>query len=220
MKFIKIKPEQAAETLATTLIEALKKYNTVTWFVPGGSNIGITVAAMAAIPEELTGKLIIAQTDERYGPMGHKDSNWQQLIDAGFELKNANAQPVLTLEPLPLAETAQIYANKIRALEGMTYKIGQFGIGADSHIAGIKPGSPASVAEGLAAGYEAEDFQRVTMTFTAIRQLNEAHAFVFGEAKRAALSALANESHQPMLQPAQILKSNDKSFIYNDLLEG
>lgn len=221
MQLIKIdNADQAAETLAGALQTALEQYPAVTWLVPGGSNIAITVAAMASLPDELTEKLIIAQTDERYGPLGHPDSNWRQLVEAGFKLKKAKALPVLTDEPLSLEETSARYAGHIGELIKLTYKIGQFGIGADGHIAGIKPDSPAAVANGLAVGYQAEDFNRVTITFGAIRQLDEAFAFVFGENKRAMLEALANEHHQPLLQPAQILKSLSNSFVYNDQIAG
>ncbi|MGH7238252.1 MAG: 6-phosphogluconolactonase [Candidatus Saccharimonadales bacterium] len=221
MQLLKIdSPEQATETLVAALKAALEKQPAVTWLVPGGSNIAITVAAMAGLPDALTEKLIIAQTDERYGELGHQDSNWRQLIEAGFQLKKAKALPILTNEPLSLQGTATRYAKNIGELIMLTYKIGQFGIGPDGHIAGIKPDSPAAVANGLAVGYQAEDFERVTITFGAIRQLDEAFAFVFGESKRATLEALANEHHQPLLQPAQILKSLSNSLVYNDQIAG
>lgn len=216
MKFVKIQPFQAGETLAGLLTAALEKYPVVTWFVPGGSNIKITVEALAAIPDELKQKLILAQTDERYGPLDHPDSNWKQLLDAGLELGKAKALPVLSSEPLPLADRAEVYSKIVAELIKDSYKIGQFGIGDDGHIAGIKPDTPASVASGLVIGYEHTDFIRITLTFSAIRQMNEAYAFVFGENKRAMLEELEGDSRQLIDQPAQILKSIDESIIYND----
>ena len=35
-------------------------------------------------------------TDERYGPVGHPDSNWSQLLQKGFDLPQAKLVPVLT----------------------------------------------------------------------------------------------------------------------------
>lgn len=210
---------EAAEKLSTTLKSALEKFPAVTWFIPGGSNIAIAASAMAQIPEELTTKLILAQTDERYGPVGHKDSNWQQLLDAGFELKQAKALPILHEPELPLGGTAELAAKITGELIKSTYTIGQFGIGPDSHIAGIKPDSPASVASGLATGYEWSDFTRITLTFSAIRQLNQILAFTFGESKKAMLESLVNEHHQPMTQPAQILKSVANAVVYNDQID-
>lgn len=216
MRFVKTQEFQAGETLAAKLKTALEKYPVVTWFVPGGSNIKVAVEALAELPPELTEKLILAQTDERYGPLDHPDSNWKQLKDAGLALGQAKALPVLTAQPLSLADTASHYAKVTAELIRDSYKIGHFGIGPDGHIAGIKPDTPASVASGLVVGYEHSDFIRITLTFSAIRQMNEAYAFVFGEAKKSILESLEGDSRQLIDQPAQILKSIDGSIIYND----
>jgi len=53
----------------------------VLWLVPGGSNIPIAVEAMDMIRKEMSGLslkyLTITLSDERYGSVGHKDSNWK-----------------------------------------------------------------------------------------------------------------------------------------------
>lgn len=217
MQLVKIASHNgAAEVLAEALKSALEKFPAVTWLVSGGSNIAISVAAMNLLDSELTKKLILAQTDERYGPVGHKDSNWQQLKDAGFNFKRAKSLPILYGPQLPLADTASASAKAIGELIKRTYTLGQFGIGGDGHIAGIKPDSPASVATGLVCGYEWSDFTRITLAFSAIRQLNQVLTFVFGETKKSTLETLANDQHQPMTQPMQILKSVNNSIIYND----
>lgn len=208
--------KQAAVRLADVLTNALKQNPAVTWLLPGGSNIAISVAAMELIPAELTSKLFLSQTDERYGPVGFADSNWQQLKDASFKFGQAKLLPFLREPQLSLEDTAEEASKVVAEIIKSSYTIGQFGMGADSHIAGIKPGSPASVASGLVVGYEWEDFTRITLTFNAIRQLNVALAFVFGESKKAMLEALENEHHQPMTSPAQILKSLTRATVYND----
>lgn len=218
MRFIKIEPDQASKVLAEALESALKSHPVVTWLVPGGSNIAISVAALEQIPPELVEKLIIAQTDERYGPLNHPDSNWKQLADAGLKLGSIPTFPILTELNLPLELTAQRYGKITAEILRDSYAIGQFGIGPDGHIAGILPDTPASVASGLVSGYEAGEFSRITLTFSAIKQLNEAYAFVFGKSKFEALDGLANDTHSLIDQPAQVLKSIDKAIIYSDQL--
>lgn len=218
MRAIKIEPSDAAKVLAEALESALKNHPLVTWLVPGGSNIQISVAALELIPAELAKNLVIAQTDERYGPLNHPDSNWKQLADAGLKLGDIPTFPVLTELNLPLDLTAERYGKITAEILRDTYAIGQFGIGDDGHIAGILPDTPASVASGLVCGYEASDFSRITLTFSAIKQLNEAYAFAFGKSKFEALDGLANDTHSLIDQPSQVLKSIDKSFIYSDQL--
>ncbi len=218
MRFIKIEQKEAAGVLAETLQSALKQSVPVTWFLSGGSNIDITIAAMEQLPEELTKNLILAQVDERYGSVGHPDSNWKQLLDAGLNIKQARAMPILHDPELPLIDTAAITAKMTGELIKRTYTIGQFGVGSDYHIAGIKPDSPACIARDLAVGYEWTDFKRITITFDAIRQMNRVLTFMFGETKKPVLDSLMNEHHQPLAQPVQILKSIDSSVVYNDQL--
>lgn len=215
MEIVKIEPSEAAGILARALKEALEQHDIVTWFLPGGSNIKTSIEAMDLLPDELTERLYLSQTDERFGPLGHKDSNWQQLEDLGFKVKKAKTAMFLQDQTSSLGDVTANAGDIIQNLILKSYTIGQFGIGPDGHIAGIKPGSPASVATGLTSGYPWEDFTRVTMTFAAIRQLNQVLAFAFGEPKAHTLSALRDESHQLINQPAAILKSA-RATLYND----
>jgi 6-phosphogluconolactonase/glucosamine-6-phosphate isomerase/deaminase len=216
MQIVKIEPGEAAGILASSLKEALGKHDSVTWFLPGGSNIKTSIEAMDQIPDELSERLYLSQTDERFGPLGHKDSNWQQLQDLGFKFKRAKLAMFLQDQTSSLEQVTKRAGDTIQNLILHSYTIGQFGIGPDGHIAGIKPGSPASVATGLTSGYPWEDFTRITMTFSAIRQLNQVLTFAFGEAKLKTLTALRDKSHPLINQPAAILKSASSSILYND----
>lgn len=216
MEIVKIEPAEAGGILAQILKNTLERVDAVTWFLPGGSNIKTAVEAMDQIPDKLSEKLILSQTDERFGPLGHKDSNWQQLKDLGFNPKRARPLMFLQNQTDSLEDVTRRAGEIIGKLLSDTYTIGQFGIGPDGHIAGIKPGSPASVATGLSSGYEWEDFTRITMTFSAIHQLGDVLAFAFGEAKAKTLTALRDESHQLINQPAAVLKSARTSTLYND----
>lgn len=185
------------------------------WLIPGGSNIPIAVAIMAQLPDELTAKLTIMLTDERYGPIDHPDSNAFQLRQAGFNPKHARFLPILT--GATLEDTTRAYAQAAQEhFAKNAVVIGQFGIGADGHIAGILPGSPAATEQhAWTCGYHALNFTRVTLTFPALYRVAIAYAFVYGEAKREALKQL--DSELPLkVQPAQILKGIPKAYLYTD----
>lgn len=210
--------EPVVQKLHDKLTEALQTQR-VLWLVSGGSNIAAAVEAMKSLPEALTKNLAITLTDERYGEVGHKDSNTTQLFETGFDPKQATYVPVLTAGA-SLEETRQRYEDFIRtALENADVVIGHFGIGADGHIAGILPNSPATTTEGLVAAYEAPNFTRVTLTFAALKQIDVAIAAAFGNEKHEALSKLQNETLELKEQPSQILKQLPEAYVFSDQFE-
>lgn len=209
--------EEGTAALAERLAAELQQGKRVLWLVCGGSNIAASVKVMAALDEETTKNLAIFLTDERYGEVGHADSNAQQLQDAGFNPKQAVFVPVLT--GLSLPETQARYDQAIqRALEHADIVIAQFGIGADGHLAGILPHSVAIAATGWVIGYEAPPYTRVTLTFKALKHIHVAVAMAFGEDKRPALQRLRDETLPLADQPSQILKELPEADIYNDQL--
>jgi 6-phosphogluconolactonase len=171
---------------------------------------------MASLPTELTKKLVIFLTDERYGEVGHVHSNARQLHEAGFQPQDAIFVPML--EPgFSMDETQERYAQALeRAIDHADVVIAQFGIGPDGHIAGILPHSTAATASGWIAGYEAPHYTRVTLTFDALRHINVAYAFVFGAEKAQALTQLRDEDLPLNDQPSQILKELPEAYVYND----
>jgi 6-phosphogluconolactonase len=218
MQFIKVTDSgPVVEYLAETLLSHLDKGDTVLWLVPGGS----AIAVAAEVGQRLSGhdlsKLHVTLTDERYGPVGHPDSNWQQLADAGFSLPGAQLHAVLGAAGR--AETAADFADYITAeLQAMDFKIGLFGIGPDGHTAGVLPHSPAADATGPVADYDASNFERITITLPTISHLDEAVVYAMGQDKRPALEALA--TNIPLDdQPAQVLKQVPKLSIFNDQKE-
>lgn len=215
MRFRKISSQ---EPVADYLVEVLEresdKGRRVLWLVPGGSSI----AAAAAVSKRLTPSrlksLTVTLTDERYGPVGHPDSNWRQLEEAGFSLPDAKSLPVLTGQNM--ADTVTYFANLLqKLLNENDFVLGFFGIGADGHTAGILPGSPAVHETAFAAGYDAGNFKRITMTPAAIARLDEAVVYAAGEAKWPVLDQL--EADIPLEdQPAQALKQVRKVTIFDD----
>lgn len=212
--------EEGAAPLLDRLVEELDAGKNVVWLVPGGSNIPLSVSVMDTIGAELTKRLTIYLTDERYGEIDHIDSNTRQLREAGFDPKQARMVNVLA-RGLGLEETSEQYALSIAAaFEAADIVIAQMGMGPDGHICGILPGSPAVESEKLVVGYVTETFTRITLTPKALKQyVDAAYVFAFGEAKKEALVNLLTD--KPLSeQPAQVLKSLEEAYVYNDQLTG
>jgi 6-phosphogluconolactonase/glucosamine-6-phosphate isomerase/deaminase len=216
MRFVKItNAEEVARYLADAITRQLEAGERVLWLVPGGSSIDIAVAVSKLLSVTNLTNLTVSLTDERYGVVGHADSNWHQLQTAGFTLPHARLVPVL--EGDTREHTTQTYASQLQAaLQDCTYRLGFFGIGADGHTAGILPGTPAVDAEELAASYDAGSFERITMTEQAIRLLDEAVVYARGEAKWPIVDALAEKDLPYEEQPAQLLKLVPKLTVFND----
>ncbi|MBC7708196.1 6-phosphogluconolactonase, partial [Polaromonas sp.] len=144
MQFISASDSQPAiVALSKRLQGELHAGKQVLWLLSGGSNIQASVTIMRELAPELTANLTIMLGDERYGEVGHIDSNDAQLLGAGFDPKQATL--IQVLQP-GMSFTATRDNYELSALQAFTDAdiiIGQFGIGSDGHIAGILPASPA-----------------------------------------------------------------------------
>lgn len=207
-------PDPVAEYLAAAVTKRLSRGKRVLWLVCGGSSIAVAAAASKLLAGHDLSKLAVTLTDERYGYVGHPDSNWRQLSEAGFALPGARLRPVLT--GASMDSTVAGFADILEEeLDRADYRLGFFGIGPDGHVAGILPGSPAVDADDLTAGYDAGNFRRLTMTFQAISALDEAVVYAVGEAKWPVLDQLEDELELDV-QPAQALKDIETLTVFND----
>jgi 6-phosphogluconolactonase/glucosamine-6-phosphate isomerase/deaminase len=220
MDFILDTPEAAAAALSDALLHALDKHSRVLWLVPGGSNIAVATAAMATIPDDATSRLHIMLSDERYGEVGHADSNFRQIEDSGFNARQAVLLPVLTAGA-DIEETTRAYAEcfeREQAAAGAL--IALLGMGPDAHIAGILPGSPAASAESLTTHYRSDPFERITLTFPALKNIDIAFVGAYGKAKQTALASLQAGNKPLTEQPCQILHTLPEVYVYNDVIAG
>lgn len=217
MKFIRTEGTKELESaLASRLNDLLGANKRVLWLIPGGSNIEVVCRVMTSLNAEKVSNLTIALTDERYGPPGHDDSNQTQLSKNGFDARGATFLPYLT--GLSLEETVRRVEVTVKeAFSGSDYVVGFFGMGADGHTAGMLPKSPAAEEnEKWVIGYEASPYIRLTLTTSALKEVSAAYLGAFGKEKLTALLTLQN-GHIPVpQQPAQVLKTIEESYVYND----
>jgi 6-phosphogluconolactonase/glucosamine-6-phosphate isomerase/deaminase len=205
----------AAEHLARSITSQLSAGNSVLWFLSGGSGAHVVLAAARMLKEVDLSNLSVTLTDERYGPMGHKDENWRQLLDGGFELPGATLYRPL-IDDDRISTTDKFGAWIMQQISTVDYTIGLFGIGSDGHTAGIKPHSDAASAGAWAESYIGDDFERITITPFTISQINEAVIQASGTEKADTLKQLIHDTIDVTDQPAQILKSVSKCSLYTN----
>lgn len=219
MRFMKQPAAEVVQALQQRIRQELEEGRRVLWFFSGGSNIPLAVQTMNGLPVEMTSRLVVMPIDERYGPVGHEDSNVQQLLDAGFDAKQGKLIPVL--DGSPAEEAAKRFAENLEHyLSGSDITIGQLGMGPDGHISGILPHTAAVTADGLAYFYHSTDGrERITTTFPLLRRLDTTYLFAYGDSKRQQLLDLRNRTLPLDDQPAQILKEMPDVSVYNDQVE-
>ena len=212
--------EDGIADLTERLVKELAANKKVLWLTSGGSNIPASVQILDNIPSKLAVNLTVLLADERYGSVGHQNSNWEQLMQAGFEVSKANCLPIIE-DNLPLDQTTSKYRNLVeRAFQDNDEVIAQLGVGPDGHIAGLLLGSEAIESnDQYVTSYtssETPPLVRMTLTFDALRKVNAAYCFAFGQPKHDALVRLQKTRTSIKEQPAQILKELPECYLYND----
>jgi len=212
--FIKQTPGQAAEYLAQVINEHLLLDEKVLWLLSGGSSIGLAVATRKRLEGKNLSNLTVTLIDERYGPDGHADSNWQQLLDSGFDFSGLNTVPVL--RGLGLEETTAKFQDELsKQLKQADFKIALAGIGPDGHTSGILPDSPALSAKGLVTHYQGPDYQRITTTPKALELLDEAVVSLSDDKKKPIVAQLQQDITIEKM-PAQLLKKLPRFIVFNN----
>lgn len=213
--------EEVARFLANSLLEKLKAGKKILFFATGGSSIAVCVSAADILRTELDASLLqnltITLTDERYGEVGHQDSNWEQLTSRGLTSGNiVYAKSIPVLVGKDFHNTILKFDNSVEEImQTSDYKIGLFGVGKDGHTAGILPESISVSSEDFVCGYETPTFFRITITPKTIENLDEAVVFMQGEEKWNVLEDLEHEI-DVSTQPAQVLKKVPLLNIFTD----
>lgn len=209
------------EQLTNTIRGALGNNQTVLWLLSAGSNVDITLQVTQQLGTAGVGFVKAALVDERYGDPGHADSNYQKLVDAGFESTGIPLTPVLLPNGESLQATAGRYESVLHDLMSQAQCVViQLGIGADGHTAGVLPHSIGVDSTKLIESYDGPDFRRITMTLGALRRVDQAFVFCYGADKATTLRQLVDADLPLAEQPAQILKKLPSVYLYNDQVGG
>jgi len=213
------KPEDAANFVASKVLEKLKSGEHVLLFLTGGSSVPIGAQIAELLKQTADKKMLqnlsITLTDERYGKVGHPDSNWYQLEQKGFDVPDVKLISVLAGKD-QVNTVVNFNKNLNEEFTRIGYKIGLFGIGKDGHTAGILPETEAIHSEDLAFGYDTPTFSRITITPKSIEKLDEVVVWAQGEDKWKVLKDLQEEIDTEK-QPAQILKKVPLLTIFSDM---
>ncbi len=206
--------KEISDDIASSINKKLKEGKRVLLVLSGGSAITVEVLVSKKIRWLGRNKLTVILGDERYGIVGHRESNWFLLKRAGFSLSWANVFPTLCGKNFLF--TTKNFGSLIKKLIPDTdYKIGIFGIGEDGHTSGILPYSEAVNIKEFVCGYETPLKDRITITPQFIELLDEAFVYAFGENKWQALDNLKKDL--PIEEePAQVLKKIPLLKIYTD----
>lgn len=205
---------EIAEYISSVINSKLKLGGNVLFLVSGGSAILLEVEISKRIKKINPGSLVVTLVDERYGLINHLDSNWFNLKEEGFKIKDAKFIPMITGKDFSttIKDVQKMLKEEISKAD---YKIGIFGIGIDGHIAGILPLTESTNSNELAFAYETELYDRITITPKTILMLDQAILYAMGDIKWPIIEKLKNEiSIEEM--PAQILKKVPLLTIFTD----
>jgi 6-phosphogluconolactonase/glucosamine-6-phosphate isomerase/deaminase len=222
MQFLRENQGAATQAIAARICDELFAGKRVLWLVSGGSNVNVEVTVMrmlrAHCVDRLSG-LAILPMDERYGVPGHADSNTQALRVAGFDPGEATWVDVL-MHNVPFDQTIDFYNEvTLTATANAGVIIGQFGLGADAHTAGILPGSLAAVDDvATVAGYEWSDYTRLTLTPHALKKSTVGYVLAYGENKKQALERLRKNDEELAKLPAKLLYDIPEVYVYNEVI--
>jgi 6-phosphogluconolactonase/glucosamine-6-phosphate isomerase/deaminase len=211
--------EQPARDIAEYIRERLAEGQSVLWLVSGGSSIAVAVRARTLMHDlgALKGRLSVGLIDERYGPVGHADSNWRQLLDKGFDTHKLDAYPVLTKDTSTM-EITEAYEHTLRQLvEAADIRIALLGVGTDGHTGGLLPHNPLiHESDALAGYYQAADFTRITVTPALFPKLDIGFVYAVGREKWPALRSLQEEGPIDDI-PSRLITRVGKATIYTDM---
>lgn len=172
-----------ARQIAGYIKKQLASNKSVLWMVSGGSVIKVAVRVRQLLGALKTDTVLhVALCDERYGEVGHLNSNLEKLLLAGFDSTGLIIHPVL--RGGAIASTSKNYNNTLHKVLGdVDSMIGILGMGADGHTAGLLPGNPLMDRPDYVGYFTGPDFERITTTPALLRQIDQVCLYAVGEEK-------------------------------------
>lgn len=224
MHFIKTPVEKAIEQVSIQLRQHLEKNPRVLWLVSGGSCILPQTAILNSVMQAngaLADRLKILLIDERYGPIGHTESNYTALMNANFNMHHI-VWPNYLLHAASAEDATAQYAQFFAEYSQQAYVFSTLGIGDDGHIAGILPNSPATDPHAnTIVSYMTPKYERITLSLDAIKRINSVAVFAYGPTKETILRKLhAEESRSsPNQLPSAVFFKMNQVYVFNEYID-
>ncbi len=208
---------ECEEKLYKTLKDNLENNKRVLLIIAGGSNIPILKAVFDQLEVNLTSNIDIILSDERFGPSDYQESNFVKLIKYGFDPKKANFRNILIDQDIQTS-TSILEKEFVHKSKKADIIIAQLGIGEDGHIAGILPNSKALTSNNYVVNFKGPDFERITLSFKALKKIDIAIVAAYGDNKKKALMNLKSLKLPLNEMPSRILQEIKSIYIYNNQL--
>lgn len=207
--------KDAQKTLEEMIQEASSQGPTLV-LLSGGSTVKVSAGVFSNLTEDQWSNLYISLTDERYGLYNHQDSNWRQLRENGLKIPDRSSIPVLQPDNQNRATTALRYAQNLERLsKECRHIIGFFGIGLDSHIAGILPDSPAVTESGIVCDFDGGQFERITIAPSFFERITDGIIYTEGAVKAEAFEKLSKDLPVETYPDQLIKRCQSYKLIYN-----
>lgn len=206
---------EIANFVANLINDKLQQNLKVIWFVSGGSVVPLEILILKKINRFNICNLIVTLADERFVAVDSVDSNWFKLKEEGFFMDGVKMIPYLMGEDL-ISTVKNIEKKLKKEIDNSDYKIGIFGIGTDGHTAGILPYTFAVLNNELLCAYDTELYERITITPSTIKMLDEAIVYAVGKTKWPVIEKLIFDDLSINEQPSQVLKKVPLLTIFTD----
>ncbi len=211
--------EAAATEAGRKLASAIGKHKKPLLLLSGGSSLNAVRVMASRLTKAQKNRIKVMQIDARYVPFGDEDNNWSQIekyLSDDLVLDRKNAIYEEDKKPRDLASNYSAMLEE--AMEDADITIGVYGMGADGHIAGIKPmWAPYRFTRFLdgraVVSYKAKDFIRITTTSEVIVRLDRIIGLVCGKEKYEAIKKLDEEASMRQ-HPAQLLKDAKNAELH------
>ncbi|WP_404422489.1 6-phosphogluconolactonase [Nibricoccus sp. IMCC34717] len=171
------------------------------------------VTATGALAPQLAATTHFTVSDERFVPLGDKQSNFGNATSLLFDplgIPAAHRHPWPVHLPREAAASAYAESWAARFGAGRAYEVCFLGMGDDAHTASWFPGSPLLAEDGgrLFDGIDVpgKGF-RLTITPTGLRSCGQVVVMTLGAAKAPALRRVLSEAYNPSALPSQILRT-------------
>lgn len=195
------------------ILKELNDGNPVVFFISGGSALETEATIISKITQSIKNPdLTILPVDERFGIIGHENSNIASLKKLlPDESKNLIIDILGDASLDDVRDNFEIVFSEL--INNKSVSVALLGIGQDGHTAGILNNSPAETSTKLVESYVSDPYTRLTLTKNALSKIDYVYVSAYGPDKQNILQELF---YKNTLKPMKILKDLNEVKVYTD----